>query len=269
MMNKFFSFSLTIFFAFSLHAQEEITYQVNKKMDIPLIIGSQSILLTGFLLKNTTLPVTVNEIEFLDPSNINRFDRPATRQFFERDAMLSDYFLLGSAFAPFIPLASKKGWNEKFAILTMYFQVASITTGVVSISKRLSRRYRPYTYNPEVPLSFKTTQDASQSFFSGHVSNTAAFSFFTASMISSYTNCNWLKYPVWTMAVLTPAAVGYFRFSSGKHFPTDIITGYLVGGSIGLIIPYLHKYQHKKNESTRIDKQFFFTSNSMGFAILF
>jgi membrane-associated phospholipid phosphatase len=44
------------------------------------------------------------------------------------------------------------------------------------------------------------------------------------------------------------STIGYFRFESGKHFPTDIITGAVVGGGIGFIIPYLHRTS-KKNLS--------------------
>jgi len=31
------------------------------------------------------------------------------------------------------------------------------------------------------------------------------------------------------------------RYASGKHFPTDIITGALVGSAVGYFIPFLHR----------------------------
>jgi membrane-associated phospholipid phosphatase len=28
---------------------------------------------------------------------------------------------------------------------------------------------------------------------------------------------------------------------AGKHFPTDVLTGVLVGGAVGTLVPYLHR----------------------------
>ena len=36
--------------------------------------------------------------------------------------------------------------------------------------------------------------------------------------------------------------VGYERVQSGEHFPTDVITGALMGGAVGLIVPHLHRH---------------------------
>jgi len=43
----------------------------------------------------------------------------------------------------------------------------------------------------------------------------------------------------WAAAV--PAAVGYFRMEAGKHFLTDVLLGYSIGATVGVLVPELHK----------------------------
>ena len=93
-------------------------------------------------------------------------------------------------------------------------------------------------YNDDVSLSQKSGRDARMSFFSGHTSTVAAFSFFGAKVFSDYSDNTTHKALVWTGAVILPAVVGYLRVRAGRHFPTDVIAGYLVGGAIGYLVPY-------------------------------
>ena len=38
-----------------------------------------------------------------------------------------------------------------------------------------------------------------------------------------------------------PAWTGIERYLAGKHFPTDIIPGYIFGAACGFFIPHLHR----------------------------
>jgi membrane-associated phospholipid phosphatase len=49
------------------------------------------------------------------------------------------------------------------------------------------------------------------------------------------------KIGLWTFAAAVPFATAYLRVSAGKHFPTDVMTGYAVGAAIGWLVPHLHK----------------------------
>ena len=49
------------------------------------------------------------------------------------------------------------------------------------------------------------------------------------------------KIGIWAFAASIPAVTGYLRIRGGKHFPTDTIVGYLVGGLVGIGIPALHR----------------------------
>jgi len=76
---------------------------------------------------------------------------------------------------------------------------------------------------------------------SGHASTTAAFSFFTAQVLTDL-HPNWKnKYIIWATAASIPAAISFLRMRAGKHFATDVITGYLAGATIGYLVPMLHR----------------------------
>ena len=38
---------------------------------------------------------------------------------------------------------------------------------------------------------------------------------------------------------------GFARVESGNHFPTDAITGLLIGGFSGFVVPYLHRKESR------------------------
>jgi len=44
---------------------------------------------------------------------------------------------------------------------------------------------------------------------------------------------------IWTTAALIPAITGYLRVKGGKHFPTDVVVGYVVGALVGILVPRL------------------------------
>jgi membrane-associated phospholipid phosphatase len=49
------------------------------------------------------------------------------------------------------------------------------------------------------------------------------------------------KYLVYSLALVPSAATGFFRYKGLKHFPTDVITGLIIGASTGILVPHLHK----------------------------
>ena len=46
---------------------------------------------------------------------------------------------------------------------------------------------------------------------------------------------------IWGAAVTYPAVVGIIRVQEGRHFPSDVIVGYVVGAAIGYVVPVLHR----------------------------
>jgi len=105
-----------------------------------------------------------------------------------------------------------------------------------------------------VPLDDKLDRDANRSFFSGHASHTAAFSFFMAKVIHDYHKNakRKVKRIIWISAATIPMFTSYLRVKAGKHFPTDVITGYIVGASVGFLIPHLHKKKATEKRTAQL-----------------
>ena len=227
----------------SRFSNREPVFEFSLKKDLPILAGSGAMAVSGLYLMSQVDPLREPQVAALDPLNVNAFDRAATRQYRYQDANLSDYLLTLSAVTPFSLLASRSVRRELAPIIVMYFETAALAGGLTSISKGLFKRKRPYVYNPNVPLSDKLSVGARHSYFSGHVSNSAAFCFLTAYMVNRYAERPAWKWAAWTGAVVIPGTIGYWRFTAGKHFPTDIITGYLIGAGTGILVPFIHKAQ--------------------------
>jgi len=69
---------------------------------------------------------------------------------------------------------------------------------------------------------------------------------------------------LWISAATIPAIAAGLRVASGRHFPTDVLTGYAVGALVGYYIPELHK---KKTQN--ISMVPFFYDGGMGMTFTF
>ena len=52
---------------------------------------------------------------------------------------------------------------------------------------------------------------------------------------------------MWTGAAIVPALVGFTRVKAGKHYWTDVLTGYAVGALVGTLTPFLHRREFRKH----------------------
>ncbi|MGI9543712.1 MAG: phosphatase PAP2 family protein [Cyclobacteriaceae bacterium] len=233
-----------------LNAQEKARpFNISTKKDLPILAVGASGLILASVLNSSIKPLTEEQIASLDPSQINAFDRPAVDQYNGRKENISDLLLGVSILTPLSLFADKNIRHDAAPIAVMLSEVAMLNVGVTSSFKGGFKRIRPYVYNPDIPLSKKTNKKSRHAYFSGHVSNAASLSFFTASVVSKYSQNPTVKTLVWTGAILLPAATGYLRYKSGKHYPTDVITGYMVGASIGYLIPKLHESKTNKSKT--------------------
>ncbi|MGB5072231.1 MAG: phosphatase PAP2 family protein, partial [Flavobacteriales bacterium] len=122
---------------------------------------------------------------------------------------------------------------------------ALLTVGLTDMVKNLARRARPYAYNPDLPDDLRMYSAAYSSFWSGHTATTAAFTFSCAQLVQQSDASKTAKTLTWSAAIAWPMAVGFYRVKAGKHFPTDVIAGYIVGAGIGLAVPYIHQMGRK------------------------
>lgn len=200
---------------------------------------------TAFAVLENLKPLTSEQIELLDRSNVNGFDRGAIGPYKEDhlgDAVLYTSYLIPLSFTFFSETRS-----DILDLTLMYGQVLLLQASINGIVKGTVQRVRPYVYDDQSPIEDKLTKDARISFFSGHTSMTAAITFFTARVATEYVKSNSVRILIWTGAALLPAVTAVSRVNTHWHFPTDVMTGYVIGALIGCFIPELHKTRPGKN----------------------
>ncbi len=261
-------FYLFIFYLYPYSGHGQQVYRLNRGTDIPLLAGDVAGATASFLLRAQHQPLTDAEIAKLDIDDINSFDRPATGYYGEGAREASDILLTFSYALPLTTLFFLDTKSELGTIGIMLAETLLLNEALTGITKTLVERPRPYTYNPEVPEISKTGKDGNMSFFSGHTSYTAALSFFSAKVITDHTDNRTVEVIAWTGAALLPAVTGYMRYRAGKHFPTDIITGYIVGAGLGYLVPQLHKVKSEKARKAHLS-QFYISPGSVHVVLVF
>ena len=244
-MNKFAAiiFCLTITMLLHSFAKAQGVHSLDGPLDAALL-GSGGISFgLGFHFLKKTKPPTEEELKMLDPLNVNKLDRPTTKNWDIVAHKISDITLHTSFYSQFALLLDNDSRNEAGTIGVMMAEVAMLNNGITNIFKGTVRRTRPFAYNPDerIPLDKKLHRNARFSFFSGHASNSASFAFLTAKVFTDNNPGSNLNPYVWSAAVTLPAVTSFLRVKAGKHFPTDVVVGYAVGAAIGFLIPELHK----------------------------
>jgi len=188
----------------------------------------------------------IEEINFVDRVIAGRWDTVAkdNGKLFKNIAIylipLSPFFFMGSI-------------KRRLALFFVFSQGYYLTEALTGLAKGLVDRYRPFAYitHTEIEkLSIKANgkfmedivdYDILNSFFSGDASITAfGFIFFAISYSLFYKHSK-LKTVIWTIAIVGTVLGCYFRALSGKHFPTDVLIGGLVGAVIVYGIVKIHK----------------------------
>ena len=201
--------------------------------------------LYGFSVVYNRDTVVASELNMLNRNNVNSFDRGTTLNYSEKARKASDMFFYGSMAAPFFLLFDKRIRANAGGIGLMYLETMAATGTIYTIAAMSANRFRPYSYNPNVPQAKRTRGGARNSFFAGHPAIVSTSTFFMATVLDDYHpewKNKWILYTAASAATLT---TGYLRYKAGQHFPTDIIVGTLIGPTVGLLMPRLHRYKNK------------------------
>jgi len=245
--------------AYNQEIRKEFPYQLNKNTEL-IIIASGTILNLNYQylkVQDDIDYLSETELNNLNSNSINSFDRRATYNWSPKKSETSTLIKNSLKYTPIlfaIPYIKNKSWNNIFTLGLIYAEGYFVTIGVSRSTKIIVQRKRPYLYNSStIPEDEKIllSQDYNSylSFFSGHT----AISFYTATYISKtyydiYGLNEWF-YIFTALSYTAATTVGYLRIQSGKHFPSDVITGAIVGGIFGYFIPEIHK---KKNSNLTI-----------------
>lgn len=231
-------------------AEKSSPYNFNWKKELVYASGAGLLTAGGLLARFQTRPLTEAQISSLNEFNLPGLDRSAVRKWNPNAALVSDVLLYGSVTLPAFLMINKRMRQDFLAIGFIYAETAMLALGVTELTKGLSRRARPFVYNPNLSLDRKIERDARLSFFSGHTSITAAVCFTTAKIFSDYSDNKTHEALVWTAAAAVPLATAVLRYEAGKHFPSDVIAGYFMGATIGYLVPWLHRRKPIKEGMT-------------------
>ncbi len=236
--------------------QEGSPYKISFKNELPYIIAGVGLATTGSILRYTdnTIPYTPAELDALDRNDVNSFDRGATYNWDPQARETSDILAVGTLLMPTFFLINHHTRSDFGNLVIMGLEVTAINYGITNSVKSLANRTRPYAYNKEAGLTYEQRTDLQSrfSFFSGHTSVTASFSFFFAKVMSDYhpnMKTGW-KIGIWSFAAVLPAATGVYRIKAGVHYRTDVLSGYAIGALTGWLVPHLHKKQKLSSKWT-------------------
>ena len=191
------------------------------------------------MIQKQVKPLDDKVILALNKQDINRFDRIACNQWSPRVAKVSDALALGTGLMYSYFLFKPETQKESINIAGVAFQSLLLSQSL-SNALKLGLRNRPYLYNSQVSMEEKRKVDARMSFFSAHTSTVSSFCYSFALAHNTYFPDK-KQTGIWIGAITIPAIEGFLRVKAGKHYPSDVITGYLVGLGSSLIMHYLHK----------------------------
>ncbi|HNE50899.1 MAG TPA: phosphatase PAP2 family protein, partial [Chitinophagales bacterium] len=161
-------------------------------------------------------------------------------------AIASDVMQITAAVSPALLFIDKDIRRDWKTVLPVWVETFALTSSLTLFTKELAKRTRPYVYS-DYGNGDKYSKDARASFWSGHTAITASSTFFIAMMYSEYHPQSRWKPLMWTGAAIVPALVGFTRVKAGKHYWTDVITGYAVGALVGTLTPFLHRREFRKH----------------------
>lgn len=232
---------LTIFVFFQTNIFSQSPYSLEAGREVAIFGGGILLGIVDLKIIENTKPIPYEKLKTLSRKNINSFDRGATYNWSPRAADWSDILLITSIASPLLLFTSSAVRDDAGTYTTMYLQNILTTYSVSHLPKAMLKRYRPYSYNNEVEDEIRSRPAATLSFFSAHTSVSFASAVFISTTFNKYNPDSNLTPYIWGTSLLIASAVGYLRYASGSHFPTDVIAGAIIGSVVGFLIPLIHE----------------------------
>ena len=139
----------------------------------------------------------------------------------------------------------RKNWDDIILLMAEVNAIDMFTFQFSPFGPFFQKRIRPEAYYAFTPAEREKAKVGSNrvSFYSGHTSAAAASLFLMAKIYCDYNTQiqGWEKVGIYALASVPVLGMGYLRLIALRHFPSDIIVGGIVGGTIGIVVPELHR----------------------------
>ncbi len=248
-------------------AQPQKIYKINYKTVVPIIVLGDAAVAYSFSVIYSKENTPEADILKLDKNNVPKFDRWATKYHDENLDKVSYYPFYAVMPLPAILFIDKKMRKNAGTIGLLYLEAFAFTGIVYGGSVYFVDRYRPDVYNTTLPMDYRSNGNFRNSFFAGHVAVVATSTFFMAKVYDDYHPGSSWKWVAYGGAAAATLGMGYMRLKAGKHFPTDILLGALVGTTSGILTPALHK--NKKNHPWSVVPAYFGDGSGMSLTYTF
>lgn len=195
----------------------------------------------GHSMAGTRTVLTEEQASRLTRESVIWFDRSATSRYSPDLIETSENVASVLGYAPLALLLDPKMRGDWATLSVMYLQTTLLAKAAADITKGSYDRYRPYVYNADLTYAEKTERNPGGAFFSSAATYAFARAVFLSTVFSDYHPDSRLRPVVWAGSLGTAAVVGYLRYESGLHYPSDVLVGALVGGALGYAVPRLHR----------------------------
>jgi membrane-associated phospholipid phosphatase len=143
----------------------------------------------------------------------------------------------------------RKNWDDIILLMAEVNAINMFTFQFSPFGPFFQKRYRPIVYYAYTPAERNDAKVGSNrvSFYSGHVSAATTSLYLMAKIYCDYNPQiqGWDKIGIYALASIPPLAMGYLRIIALKHWPSDVLVGGLVGGTIGIVVPEMHRITDK------------------------
>lgn len=243
MKNKILLLFTLFQFSFSAYSQTDSPYKTSTKVDLPVTVAGVGLSGLGvyFISQKESIPEAQAIILSRSKDEVNAFDRFSAGYGSMSAKKTSDIPFYGSFVAPLFLLFNDGVYQNAPQVFLLYGETMAVTGTLFAMTAGLVNRKRPLVYGTEASLKDRTSKNARNAFFAGHVAATGSATFFLAKVFNDFNPDSPARPYIWGAAAAIPAYVGYLRIKAGKHFLSDVITGYAVGATVGILVPHLHK----------------------------
>ncbi len=217
-------------------------YQLYWQLDLPLLLTS-AVLTAGRTFraaKGSAPAYCTTTPEGCDKSSLSPWDRPFAGNYDPSWGTVSDAGAGALLVAPIPLLSFDEGILSSLNDSVVVYESGLTAVALSGLATLSASRARPFVYGTKAPADVRNSPDGALSFISGHTTLAFALStslFWTVERRHHGSAYTWTVFGVGTAVA---SLVGVSRVQAGKHFPTDVAAGALVGASIGTLVPALH-----------------------------